>query len=166
VPEDGDRWVLICGMAVREEERLDGAVEEEGGECKDGFILSSEFVGVVCLLVRVLDGGSDGKGIFSLFPPTLPAVLPPPLLSDDDLDDLERFKIFCPVIMIHEPAVESGLRVTSDSGFRLMLLRGRNKALSLERVDLGGLAGTLSDVHSLNLSLSLLLLKRPDFLFG
>jgi hypothetical protein len=82
-------------MAVREEERLDGAVEEGGaGERRDVFVLGSEFVGVVCLLALVLDAGDGGSGTFSPFPLPLPVVLPPSLASDDDEpDDLERVRI-------------------------------------------------------------------------
>jgi hypothetical protein len=160
-----------CGRAVREEEGLDMAVEDGGGgEREDGSVLGSEFVGVVvCLRVSVLDGGDDDSSTSG------PSARPPlsirslPLLSadDDDLDKFDRDRIFRTVFTTHEPAAESGLRITLASDSRSSLLRVWNKDSSLESVDVEVLVGLPSEfVHSLDLPLLLLLLRCLGFSFG
>jgi hypothetical protein len=95
-------------------------------------VLGSEFVGVVVLLVvSLLEAAEGGSGTFS-----------PPLPRGDPESNRVCSPVFKP-----GPTVETEPRFASSPGFRLPLLRWRNRALSFERLGVE-MAGVSLDSES------------------
>jgi hypothetical protein len=104
--------------------------------------------------------GDSGRGTPNS---SSPSTLAPPLPLELELDP-ECNKARRPFPRIHEPAVEVELCFASTSRLRLILLRGCNKDLSLERVEVE-VAWALPDfIHSPKLPFPLLRLIRLRFL--